>query len=123
MFGPFYHESGVTTGGQRLPDSSHGLISEGLDWPVVVLLAAFAFLLAGIGTGAVRGFRSPGRAPVLLLRSSTAVLALLAGATFVAIGGLFGPAALLAIVSALATTAESPTNSGRNGLLNPEQRA
>lgn len=110
LFGPFYHQSGVTTGGERLPGRSHGLIEEGVEWPVALLLAAFSLLLLGVAIGSMLDFRSPGPGPALLLRSSAFILALAVGPTLLAIGGLLAPAAFLAVVSALTAVTESPTD-------------
>jgi hypothetical protein len=108
LLGPFYHESGVATTGQRLPDRSYGLIEEGIEWPPALLLAVLSILLLGVAVGSILDFRSPSPRPALMLRWSALILAVLVGATLVAIGGLFVPAAVLAGVSALAATGESP---------------
>jgi hypothetical protein len=109
LIGPFYHDSAVSSNGQRLPDHSHGLLAEGIDWPVAVLLALFVVLLVAIAVGGVCYFRSTGPAGAWLLRLATAGLTLAALVTLVTIGGLLAPAALLAVAaSAAARPKRSP---------------
>ena len=104
LWGPFYRESGVAPDGSSQPASTtRGLLEEGLEWPVAALLGAMLLLLCGVAIGSILnlGGSSRGTRPALLVRSCAMALTIVVGITFVAIGGLFAPAAVAALISAL----------------------
>lgn len=101
LWGPFYREGpGVLTSGERLPAHSHGLIAEGIEGLVLLQLIGLAAELAGVAVGSYVSYRGR-RVGGPLLRAFTLLLSLQASVSFMTIGWLFAPSALLAIVSSM----------------------
>lgn len=103
LWAPFYRKSGVTPEGSSQPaTTTRGLLEEGMEWPVAVLLGAILLLLCGVAIGSILnvGGSSCGTRPALLIRSCAMALTIIVGITFVAIGGFFAPAAVAAVISA-----------------------
>lgn len=106
LWGPFYREGpGVLTSGERLPAHSHGLVAEGIEGLVLLQLIGLAIELTGVAVGSYLSFRGR-RVGVPLLRACTLLLSLQASVSFLTVGWLFAPSALLAIISSATVPGE-----------------
>lgn len=114
LWGPSYRESAVLAGGQRLPDSSHGLIEEGVEGPVLLQLVALAVEITGVAIGSYVSFRGK-RIGTLLLRACTLLLWLQMVVSFFGLGWLFMLAAILAIIASI-TARDGGSNVGDEAL-------
>ena len=114
LWGPSYRESTVLAGGQRLPDSSHGLLVEGVERLVLLQLAGLAIEITGVAIGSYVSFRGK-RIGTLLLWTCTFLLSLQIVVSFFGFGWLFMPAAILAIIASV--TARDEGSKLRDGRL------
>src|SRR5690349_20697100 len=95
LFGPIFHETVIAGAGGRVMGTSHGLVDEGMSGPVIAMLSAFLVALVGIGMGGLlRLIRGCSLGDWLLL-SSSALLFGLALLSFLTVGWLLLPSALL----------------------------
>jgi len=100
LWGPFYRESAVLASGQRLPDSSHGLLDEGVEGLVLLQLVGLAVEIMGVAIGSYVSFRGK-RIGALLLWTCTFLLTLQMVVSLFGVGWLFMPPAILAIIASI----------------------